>query len=335
MNSRNYNIDILKIISCIAVVGLHTFCGTDNIIWNLMYLLCGYAIPLFLFCSGFLILPKNDFSYKDSIKKIYKVSKIILLWVAISVFIKIIIITSSCENVDYFFWIKVIFSPFINEGLLWHFWYMITLMILYLFLPILFKFKKNNLIINLWIVFFVFSILLQFVSIFYKDSIQTRIPQYLRIWSWLQYFLLGYMIQTKVTNIKRKMNILNIDIFKFAFVAIIVLFINLFYQYYMLNCIFNNNLAEVFYDDLFEIVCITIISIFILTIKISDILVNLINSIAPLTFGVYIIHPFVMKFTKIISINIPVVWWIETVIVSFFIIYIMFKFPKLKYLVAF
>lgn len=45
---RNYNIDLLKLISCIAVVGLHVIPKDYNTLSNAMYYLCGFAVPIFL-----------------------------------------------------------------------------------------------------------------------------------------------------------------------------------------------------------------------------------------------------------------------------------------------
>ncbi|WP_125140053.1 acyltransferase family protein [Clostridium transplantifaecale] len=56
MKIRDYDIDLLKALSCLAVIGLHTigkYFSTGNVI---AYYLCEFAIPMFFMTSGFLIL---------------------------------------------------------------------------------------------------------------------------------------------------------------------------------------------------------------------------------------------------------------------------------------
>lgn len=48
---RNYNLDFLKIIACIAVIGIHTF--SPHAIF--LYYFCNFAVPVFFMCSGYII----------------------------------------------------------------------------------------------------------------------------------------------------------------------------------------------------------------------------------------------------------------------------------------
>lgn len=45
---RNLNLDLLRIIACIAVVGLHTLQKDLSLFNCTLYYMCGFAVPAFL-----------------------------------------------------------------------------------------------------------------------------------------------------------------------------------------------------------------------------------------------------------------------------------------------
>lgn len=49
---RNENIDLIRAMACLAVVGLHSF-AKDEDISSWFYYLCGFAVPFFFMASGF------------------------------------------------------------------------------------------------------------------------------------------------------------------------------------------------------------------------------------------------------------------------------------------
>lgn len=58
MNNRDASIDLLKIISCVAVVGLHTINKDASSMNSVLYYLCGFAVPMF-FCNKWVSSPKS------------------------------------------------------------------------------------------------------------------------------------------------------------------------------------------------------------------------------------------------------------------------------------
>lgn len=52
--NRIVGLDLLKIIACLGVVGLHTIGKDSSEINRILYYLCGYAIPCFLWCMDIL-----------------------------------------------------------------------------------------------------------------------------------------------------------------------------------------------------------------------------------------------------------------------------------------
>jgi surface polysaccharide O-acyltransferase-like enzyme len=47
-SKRNASIDCLKVIACIAVMGLHTLNKDLSLFNSTLYYLCGFAVPVFL-----------------------------------------------------------------------------------------------------------------------------------------------------------------------------------------------------------------------------------------------------------------------------------------------
>ena len=81
LDKRNLNIDLLKVMSCIAVVGLHTLYFSFNNLNRVIYYLCGFAVPVFFMCSGYFMLKKTGgYSFKRLKNKILNICRLTLLW---------------------------------------------------------------------------------------------------------------------------------------------------------------------------------------------------------------------------------------------------------------
>ena len=56
---RNINLDMVKIIACISVIGLHTSQKDISAFNAALYYLCGFAVPVFFMSSGYILLDKG------------------------------------------------------------------------------------------------------------------------------------------------------------------------------------------------------------------------------------------------------------------------------------
>lgn len=72
---RNYGIDFLKIIACLAVLRLHIISinVAENEFQLFTYYLSGFAVPIFFMANGYFILNKRDLKFDYIIKKIKKI----------------------------------------------------------------------------------------------------------------------------------------------------------------------------------------------------------------------------------------------------------------------
>ena len=63
-DTRDCNIDLIRLIACVAVVGLHTFPKDLSLVTASLYYLSGFAVPFFFMSSGFFLLNRGELNYK-------------------------------------------------------------------------------------------------------------------------------------------------------------------------------------------------------------------------------------------------------------------------------
>lgn len=309
---REYNIDFLRIIACFAVIGLHTF-ESNTISSNIIYYLCGFAVPTFFMISGYFLLNKGIIEGKYVRKKIFSIIRLVLCWNFLIKFTDISGRYLDGETISFNiidFLIESFFS-FFQIGTLWQFWYVGALLIIYLTLPFLTKISEKNRNI-LFVLVGILLIIIDMKSIINKSPIELTVSQTLRLWTWFFYLFLG----GKIKIIKEKFySKINITIHFVLLIGITIL--NLFYQFFVTTYIYERWIqAEFFYINILEIIWIVLIFLFILRINFSNRMVKIIKMLSPLTFGIYIIHPIVQK---IVLVFIPNITLIDK-FVSFFVI---------------
>ena len=87
-DGRNYNVDFIRVMACIAVVGLHTFPKDLSTVTASLYYLCGFAVPVFFMSSGYFLLNRGDLSYKYAVQKCIGIIRVVFLWNSIIFILK-------------------------------------------------------------------------------------------------------------------------------------------------------------------------------------------------------------------------------------------------------
>lgn len=136
--SRNRNIDLIKVIAMIFVMGLHSRCyfceyPTHDFGYYLIHLVCGLAIPLFFMVSGYLLLGRDgntDYSY--SFKKIYGIVKFVLI-ITTLYYCGYAVMKETFDLKEY---VAVTFGSFLQYGIFGIFWYFGAMICIYLVYPI-------------------------------------------------------------------------------------------------------------------------------------------------------------------------------------------------------
>ncbi len=332
--NRNYSIDLLKCLSCFAVVCLHvagmivTQYFEQYTISHFIYYLASFAIPIFFMVNGYLLLSKKEMSYQYAFLKILKMIKVVLLWNIFFAFL-FLIIKNSIYN-------PLIMSVdnLLQRGILFQFWFFGALSIIYIILPILYKiFNKNDKIAILLSMFFIILCtgidIVNFIRISEGSNlIQENVIQTFRLWTWLAYFTLGGMFSKK--NITDK--IYNkVPMSSNGIILLILCFICPIYEYFVSNYFYHTIAAEYFYDSILMFLWTSSMFIFInrLNIKYG----KLLKIISDNMIGIFILHILIKKMVFKININTPVLNSLSILIVfiiSLFISDIIRKIPLIK-----
>lgn len=291
---KNY-ISNLRNISTVMVIIIHTVADyirfyniTDLNLWqisNFINSMVRFCVPIFFMISGATLLGKDE----DLIVFISKRFKRILLpfifWVTIYFFIYLEF------NLLSFIDILKIFLENLFRGAQYsyHFWFIYTLLGLYLFLPILRKWILNSSKYNV-----IYFIVIWGVTLLINYKTQKYFPAIdLSYFSGsIGYLVLGYFIDKYVSNYN-KYNLYTSMIF------ILIGFMSTFFlsEFYSIK---NNKFENFFYDYLSPNIALYSIGIFMLfkfkfnkVFKIGQFLDK--NS-----YGIYLIHVFILNIVEIV-----------------------------------
>lgn len=286
---RSYNIDLAKTIAYIGVVFLHVVGKvTDNgysgpILGQILYNLGTLAVPIFFVVNGYLLLGKKNVTYKYSSIKIINILGVILGW-NILYTILYLVAKNHFKNP-----IVLTYSNLIQKEFFYQFWFMGSLIICYLLLPILNNMwhKHFKILIGIFFVCLLISICLDFRNILIGGHpIQESIIQTFRIWTWFMYYILGGII--KKINSNKRLPVLN------SAIPIIALVGMLIYEYFI-KYRYHTGFAEYNYDNLLIILTVAVTFIFILNLEIPNKFNSIILFLSQNGFGVYILHLIFLK----------------------------------------
>lgn len=329
MNNRKYWLDVIKALSIFLVIVLHTasYGVKDNYLNpSLIFYFSGvFAIPLFFMVNGYLLLDKQE-KYKYAINKIRKIIVIAFLWNVPIVLISFVL-KGKITNIFY-----NIFLNFIQKGYFWQFWFLGSLIIIYLFLPWLQKLYNNGK--NYYKFFTLFLILLCLAINIYNiyncslgnGIIKNNVIQTYRIWTWLMYFCVGGSIHKNnlFEKISKQLHLI---------IMILCVISTVLYEYFASLKLYNSLFAENFYDSIIVILTSTIIFTFFRKVEIKR-FKSIIFILSLLTMGVYIIHPSIINiikhFYKMNNNYINILISIIVYFISLMVSYIILKIPKLN-----
>ena len=286
---RNINLDVIRLMACIAVVGLHTFKCDISCFNSVLYYLCGYAIPVFFMSSGYILLNRNKIEFQYCVNKAFNILGVVIAWntlLFIAKFIYKLIFAQYMTGVSELFF--MIGGSLIQKNTMSHFWYMGSLIIVYFFVYILSKFKLNEKgKITIWICFAIISVCIQTYSLIVGYSVQENIIQTFRLWTYFQYFLLGGIMPIFMQYIQSKIAL------RFHIILVIIMSI-IVPAYGIINTRLNPH-AEYLYDDIIVVIWVILLFSLIMRIHVSEKTARLTRRLVPYTMGVYIIHILVIK----------------------------------------
>ena len=321
--TRNINLDLIKVISCIGVVLLHTEMGgfKETGSWNFstyLYYLGTYSIPLFFIVNGYLLLGKREITYPYILQKVKWILITVMSWTFIVWVIKLDFAVNP---------VKKMIGSLVQKGYFFQFWFFGALILIYLCLPILKKFfySKRRYLYILSILL-VIGLIFELTNIVLQMPIQTYVIQTFRLWTWFFYYLLGgYIAQFTMEELKSR--------FKswMKIVSILLLLISPIILFFIVKTTYHNLFAEYFYDILFVKVVSLGFFLTILSLSLNQDRNKWIVFLANQTMGVFIIHTYIMKvWEKLFGFNFVgayLLFALFTLSVSFIIVGMLMKIP--------
>ena len=286
MKQRDYKLDIVRIVACLMVVLMHSPMPNMELpsiiaVGNTMITMP--CIGLFFIVSGYLLLPVKT-SMKDFLtKRLWKV-----VWPTLVFTLFYIIVNTICDGGDIKSILRQLASiPFgaQGNGVLW---FMYTLIGLYLIAPIITPFiekatrKELEFIIGLW------AITLLWPYLMIVLSVNTGIDSILHSFSgYAGYFILGFYLKKYPIRIN-------------TFAALLLIVMS-----FVLYIGFKKTGIELGFEDGFSYLSLPIalmtLSVFLLlqkyvrTDKLSLTVRNVISDFSNCSFGIYLLHIFVMR----------------------------------------
>lgn len=280
-------IDMIKFISALAVFFIHyagiymqTFNGLYSAYLTPIRNLCFFSVPVFFIASGFLHADK-EYSYKKILPKI-----LYFYFITFSIDFIFEILNTYIRNQNY----SVNLSTMLINSLLLHLmshshlWFMISIMILYLFVPIFSSAKPGDI--------FVLTILTTIFS-FFKPLLFPSINFPFPLPYYFSYFLIGYSIK-HLSYIQKQL----------IMILCFILFV---------LCMIINTSANKF-DYNGPLIFFLAISIFLFLLSINirnQHLINIFNMLSVASLGIYISHPVFIHFLftyKKIRLSLPIFW---------------------------
>lgn len=328
---RSYNIDLAKVIAYIGVVFLHVVGEATNsgysgpVLSQIMYNLGTIAVPIFFVVNGYLVLGKKSVTYSYSNNKILNILGVILCW---NIIYSILFYLAKHQVKNP---IQLSWESLLQKGVFPQFWFLGSLMICYLLLPILSNIWHKN--FRIFIVIFTICVLislcLDFRNILTGGSpIQRDVIQTFRLWTWLMYYMLGGILR-RIANDK-KLPAINPIICGFFIIGMLVYEFFIKYRYGM-------GFAEYNYDNLIIVLTVTLVFIVILNLKIPNQVNNKILFLSQNGFGVYIVHLLFLKvIEKVLDLSnlwLNLVGLIMVLVLSYSLTYLVSKIRYIRKLV--
>ncbi len=198
-NKRIIGLDAVKLIAMVSVIVSHSLnvliaYKQDLTMTTICHSLTAGGVPLFFMVSGYLLLGRKETTYKYVAHKIWAIVRYIavcciLYWVVMA--LRLWDYTQLKNCADEFI------NTFILRGPFTPFWFLWSMAVIYLLLPLIHRFYRRNtrafaLSVCLLGMFCILLFAAQFTDLRYSDR---TLHQPLKMWKWLFFFALGGVLR--------------------------------------------------------------------------------------------------------------------------------------------
>ena len=255
------------------------------------------------------------------VSKILGIIKIVFGWNALMILLKVMKSILTNEQISY----NLLSIPvecaksLVQKGNMWQLWYLGALLLLYGMVWGISRFNDSQ---KTWtmIACAMIEIAISMYSLLCREILEANVVQTFRLWIWLFYFILGSNMD-KFTRFIQKYLSLRMHIF----LAVIMTVLNIAWQEYI-SCLLWSTLgetricAEYYYDNVFEMMWIICIFSALLRVSLSEKLVTWIKWFVPLSLGIYIVRPIILRYVMQLIGN-KLIWqsalvWFLTIVIS-------------------
>ena len=329
MKTRNCNLDLIKCLACLGVVGLHSV-GMVN---YTIYYLCGISVPLFFMVNGYLMFSRSSLPYSYALRKIRNLLIPVAGW-NILIMIPVMVVRHKFVNP-----ITLCLKSLFQQGYLWHFWFFGSLMLIYLVMPMLYRLLRDHplALSMVCMLLALCSICISLLSMQRGYSIQQYVPQTLRLWTWLFFFLFGGLCAVKAEKNSLLLAI-HMPLWLHGILVLLLAILNNFCIKKTGLYLIHNRLADLFYDNPSSVLWYTVTFLFLLRLPIhAEKAKALIVSLCSLTMGIFILHPILLA--GISAVYVPdgtfsaVVLWLSLTVISGAVTFVIGKIPFVNLLI--
>jgi surface polysaccharide O-acyltransferase-like enzyme len=255
--------------------------------------------------TGYFVMNRKSACREYAVRKFLGLLRLLLVWDILEYAVRVIVRAVRGQDLSAFGPVglaRAIARSVIQKGVLWdtmwHFWYLAALMILYLLLPLLYRLyigdrspdERFSNLLCLWAGLALTGILAQLVSYWLGQPFQKFFCQAFRLWTWLQYLILGGLAPRIRTALEKRLSLPLHGLCLFVMTVFVMA-----YQNIAGRALLHNLYAEFFYDDAFTVLWVLLLYTFLLRTPIPRLLHRILEIMSPLTLGIYIVHPLFLK----------------------------------------
>lgn len=290
---RNANLDAMRVLACMAVVGLHTISNRRSAVEMCFYLACGFAVPVFFMASGYTLLARERVGYGYVARKAGQLLGIALGW---HVLFWLLELTADVLRGNFSLrWVAALPVEFLGAFVQWgwfsHLWYLGAAVLVYACLPLLIRLRAR--LWHLFVALLCVGGALTLASCLLGEALQRHCPQTLRLWIWLKYFILGGLLAGASPSPLLRLKRLSLR-WHTALLAVLTLAL-IPCQYLLARDALHSPWAEYFYDGVFETLWIAVLFTWVMKLPIPAKAAPRVRSLSSLTLGVYITHDLLLK----------------------------------------
>lgn len=327
---REYGLDLLKVLACFLIVAIHTIDCNLGIANRIIQLFTVFAIPMFFLINGYLMFAKKEITYKYALKRVGKILLIAFLWEVLYTIFNFVM-TGEIRN-----FIKSFFLDFIQNGTFFQFWFLGSLIIIYLIMPLLCKLLNTNekAYVALTILLVAASAIIDLAQFIVKNQFYDGLIQTFRLWMWLSYFMVGGYICYKSENIEAVFAKKKVLMLAGTVISILLAFA---WMWIGRQAAFGKLDVAGFYGALPVICSVVLIFICVKCSKINQKESKIITLASPAIMGVYIVHTFVLEYCvhfvpgfKGGAWWMNIAFWLVTALISFIVGFVINKIPYVR-----